>query len=135
MMDYTNVLDTVGYVENKRLSPSSSYAEKDGTTDLTGFIPINAGDVIYMKNVVMPSTDTTGYANMAYLFDSSKNGVNGIHLTASQTDMEVATDSSGNVVQFTVPKKHLTETSGYLRIGAADINAASIITVNEPIGY
>ena len=133
---YNNVLDSVGFTENKYLSASSSYAEKDRTgVDLTGYIAVKHGDVIRLKNVTMP--DASDYTNKVYCFNSSKVGVNSISMVSTRTDTVY---ENGNLVEFTIAGKDLgwdggaeSAVTGFIRIGAGNIDSASIITVNEEI--
>ena len=132
---YTNVLDQVGYVENMYISGSSGYIEKEKAgVDLTGYIPVKDGDVIRLKNVTMP--DENAYTNKVYYFNSSKTGVNAFSMQTSTQAESAPVFEGGNLVQFTVLGKHIDETSGgtgYIRIGAANIDSTSVITVNEVI--
>ena len=132
--EYTNMLDSVGFEENKYISASSGYAVKDRSgVDLTGYIPVKAGDIVYLKDVTMP--DSSGYENKVYFFDSSKTGVNAFSLPSTATALNVVY-TNGNLTQFSIDGAHIGETSGgtgYIRIGAANIDNASIITVNEVI--
>ena len=128
---YINVLDTVGWKENTRLSASSSYAEKENTgTDLTGYIAVNAGDIIRLKNVTMPQNDTS-YTNKVYYFDNSKTGKGDTSIKPPNYDS--VADSAGNIIQFKIDSKWTTDGTGFIRIGAANIDSNSIITINEVI--
>lgn len=137
---YTNVLDTVGYAKNKYISASSGYAEKDKDgVDLTGYIAVKHGDIIRLKNVTMP--DVSNYSNSVYFFDSSKVGKASAYITSTSTNGFNAVYKGGNLVQFTVLGKHMgwdggaeSDVTGFIRIGAANIDSSSIITINEEIG-
>lgn len=138
IINYTNVLDTVGWTENKRVSVSEGYIEKDNTgTDLSGFIPCTAGDVIRMRNVIFPST-ATSYEGTVFYYTASKSGIGSCtanFMTTHGTDKyRVSVDSAGNLIQFTLPND-TGETIGYIRICASNIDATSIITVNEEIDF
>ena len=139
-VSYTNVLDTVGWQENMRISASSGYAERENTgTDLTGFIPVKHGDVVRLKNVTMaPPTGSSDYSSMIYWYNSAKTGCNSFGFAE---DNASAMYSGGNLAQFTVQGKHMgwsggneEDVAGYIRINAKDISESSIITVNEVIG-
>lgn len=138
-VSYTNVLDTVGYVENKYVSASSGYAEKDRDgVDLTGYIPVKHGDIIRLKNVTMP--DVNDYSNNVYFFNSSKVGTASASITSTEEHGFNPVYKGGNLVQFTVLGKHMgwdggaeSAVTGFIRIGAANIDSSCIITVNELI--
>ena len=135
---YSNVLDTVGYTENMYVSASSGYVEKTKEgVDLTGYIPVQHGNIIYLKNVTMPDADD--YTNKVYFYNSAKTGVNAFGVKPTATSLNPVF-SGGNLVQFTILGSHLgwdggaeENVTGYIRIGAANIDDTSVITVNEPI--
>ena len=128
---YINVLDTVGWKENTRLSASSNYAEKENTgTDLTGYIAVKTGDIIRLKNVTMPQNDTS-YTNKVYYFDGSKTGKGDTSIKPPNYD--AVADDLGNIIQFKISSSMTTDGSGFIRIGAANIDSNSIITINEVI--
>lgn len=128
---YTNILDTVGWQENKRISASSGYSEKDNTgTDLTGYIAVKTGDVIRLKNVTMPQT-STDYDNQLYYYDSGKSGKGSTSLAPPNYDS--VADGAGNIIQFKVGSAWTPGGTGFIRIGAANIDSTSIITINEVI--
>lgn len=127
----SNVLDTVGWKENTRLSASSSYAEKENTgTDLTGYIAVKAGDIIRLKNVTMPQNDTS-YSNKVYYFDGSKVGKGDTSI--KPPNFASVADSAGNIIQFKIDSKWTTDGTGFIRIGAVNIDDTSVITINKEI--
>lgn len=136
IVEYHNVLDDAGFVEDKYISASSGFIEKDKTgVDLTGYIAVKHGDIIRLKNVTMPDAD--GYTNMVYHFSSSKVGKNSIPMLSSRAGTVY---KNGNLVEFTIAGKDLgwdggaeADVTGFIRIGAANIDSTSIITVNEPV--
>lgn len=138
VQDYTNVLDEVGYTENMYVSASSGYAEKTKEgVDLTGYIPVQHGNIVYLKNVTMPDADD--YTNKVYFYNSAKTGVNAFGVKSTATSLNPVF-SGGNLVQFTILGSHLgwdggaeENVTGYIRIGAANIDSTSVITVNEEI--
>lgn len=126
----SNVLDDVGYTENLRLSASGGYTESSYSgADLTGYITVAAGDVIRLKEVTMPDSDS--YANKVYFFDNNKTGVNSVSMLSTDVKHSVVFDDDGNVIQFTVIEQTLGGAAGYIRINAANIDEYSVITVNE----
>lgn len=130
-VSYTNVLDSVGYQTNKAIMSGD---EEDNTgTDLTGFIEVAGGDVIRLKNVTMP--DVEGYENRVYCYRWNKSLCNVLNMTSSNTaNSPVFKD--GNLVQFTILDQNIKEyigDTGWIRIGAANIDSKSVITINEEI--
>lgn len=141
---YTNILDEVGYVANKRLSQSSGYAESNQSgVCLTGYIPINVGDVLRFKDMTLTSTFNTGYDQHLYFFDSNKVGYYHDHISNLDDDVGILTtvgemdeNSVKHWKQFTYnggTHDGITFVSGYIRLNAVNIDASSIITINEVI--
>lgn len=130
-VSYTNVLDSVGYQVNKYIS--SGDEEDNVGTDLTGFIMVVGGDVIRLKNVTMPDVD--GFANRVYCYNWNKSLVNVLSITSANT-ANSPVFKNGNLVQFTILDGDIKEyigDEGWIRIGAANIDSKSVITVNEEI--
>lgn len=130
-VSYTNVLDSVGYETNKAIM--SGDEEDNVGTDLTGYIEVVGGDVIRLKNVTMPDVD--GFANRVYCYNWSKSLVNVLSITSSNT-ANSPVFKNGNLVQFAILEQNIKEyigDEGWIRIGAANIDTNSIITVNEEI--
>lgn len=129
---YTNVLDEVGYRADTYVSGSSGYVEKEKTgVYLTGFIPVKEGDVIRLKNVTMPHENT--YGNKIYHYSSAQVGVNAFSILSDTHPEMLPVFEGGNLVQFTIYRDHIGEYSGYIRLGADNIDSTSIITINEEI--
>lgn len=124
-----------GWKADTRLSASSGYAEVGSSgTDITGYIPVKPGDVIRMKNIMIPYANTSGYSNVAYAFNSDKTGLNAVQLCSNaSSSFKISTDDNGNVIQFTVDSTFIGGNAGYIRINAAEITSESVITVNEEI--
>lgn len=141
---YTNILDTVGWVDNKRLSQSGGYSEstQDGVS-LTGYIPIKKGDVLRFANMTITYTFATGYDQHLYFFNSNKVGYYHGHISDLDGDVGIITsvgetDSGGTThwtqITFNGGTYSGTEfVDGYIRINAVKIDSTSIITINEEI--
>lgn len=148
---YTNVLTIAsdadgslynggkGYKENYRIN--SSHVETAATNwDVTGYIPINEGDVVRMKNVTFYDVNNDGgsskrtgiygfHKSYAYVSETS-----GLSLTTPLSSAwNAVTDDNGDVIQFTVTSNWEMSDGGFIRICARDINETSIITINEEI--
>lgn len=132
----SNVLETVGYSEEKRISTSSGNISDNPTTDVTGLIPIKGGDTIYLKNVTIPDTlDSSNiYCNMFSAYQANGAYITFYYLYSDNGEGEKFNmqSANGNITQFTVPT-WIVEGDGFIRICASDINETSIITKNEPI--
>lgn len=127
-----NVLKTVGYVENKRLSGSSGEVRDHAGTDITGFIPITMGQIqhIYLKNVTMPSDGSVSYSGTMVYYGTDQKMKQ--YVTLNQTSAITGTDSAGNITAVRINGETY-NTSAYVRFCAVNIDDTSIITVNEPI--
>lgn len=135
LVKYNNVLREAGFTENIYISSSNGYVEKgkDGV-DLTGYIKVLAGDVIRLKNVTMP--DVNDYANKVYFFKDNNGVKEGVNAFSMKTTTASTVYKDGNLVEFTIDGSWIGisgSTYGFIRIGAANIDNTSIITVNEPI--
>lgn len=125
---YINVLDTVGYTNNKRFG--SDGTERDNTgSSITGFIPAKSGDYIYLKNVTMKVGDSN-YGSGIFFYNSSKSKIQGYYIKSDTASSLYKADSNGNIIRILVDSYDGIE---YIRLSAADINENSIITVNQPI--
>lgn len=132
---YTNILDEVGYAENRECSTTSG-TERDSTAgyDLTGYIELKPNDVVRLKNVVMPA-NVTDRRNHVYLYAADKSYIGHfICCTSDSTNggdqMNPVFDDSGNLIQFT---NREAPSWTYIRINAQQIDETSIITINEEI--
>ena len=130
-VSYTNVLDSVGYQIDTVIE---NYEEVlDIGWDVTGYIEVAGGDIIRLKNVTMP--DVNGDSNRVHCYRWNKSGVKSFSITSDNTaNSPVFKD--GNLVQFTILDtdiKEFTGDTGWIRIGAKNIDENSIITVNEEI--
>lgn len=107
--------------------------------DITGFIPINPGDVVRLKNVQLCKQLTDGSTKCRiYYCDSDFSTIgNTVYLPmpsylSSQATWEVITNDAGtDIIQFTLPNTY--NTVRYIRITCGELTAASIITINEEI--
>jgi hypothetical protein len=149
-----------GYNTNTRLNSSGAESTSSATdVEVTGFIPVNAGDVIYLKNVTLNIASAKAGQSYFWLYDSNftklsdryklfsqYSGQYGITLDIS--NKYVATDTGDENGNITMIKIHdsasITHTNNgntkgnindvaYFRISCEGISADSIITVNEPI--
>ncbi len=131
---YTNILDEVGYTENQRISIGTGGVKDNTGTDTTGYIPVTAGDIIYLKNVTMPdvAADDSTYRNLVGFYTTDKTYVSAFPQVTTN-GLRVVFDSNGNLISFIVDKSYISGSTGYIRICAENIDETSIITVNEPI--
>lgn len=122
-----NIYNGTGWKANTRYSASSS-AESDYTgVYLSGFIPVNQGDVVRLKNVGLTTSGDTARINIA-VFGSDKTACwEGVNVAALQERYSAVLDA-GTVTQFTV-----NENIKYFRINATYLGDDSIVTVNQVI--
>ena len=135
---YTNVLETVGWTENIRLSGNDGTDREMEGCYTTGYIKVKSGDIIYMKNVNMPDSNEN-YASIVYHFDGDKAFISGFGYNSEikGEDVVAATmeyDENGWCIRFIVSTMSDDKPSvAYIRITCLGIDETSIITVNEPI--
>lgn len=131
---YTNVLNTVGYLENTRYSASQKNETTSYGWDVTNYIPARVGDVIRLENVTwIPSVENNANGGI-YWFTEEKE-FNTFRTTNSVEDLaswSPVFDGDGNIIQITIPSGVRSSTR-YIRIVCQDINSNSIITMNEEI--
>lgn len=145
---WTNVLRTItvdasgspyngglGYKENTRISTSSGYAEVAAAGwDCTGFIPIARGDVVRLRNVEYYDIDDVGgedKRNCITGYDASDFTSGETALNPLSDAWQPVLDSDGNLAQFTMVSSW--QKDEYIRITGKNIDALSIITINEEI--
>lgn len=135
---FIDVLSEVGYTEKARVN-SSGVVKDWENSDVTGYIPVKAGDVIRLKDVYIPSIyNATGdsYGQTVYLYTADKTYIKLVLLCNMDTNENAALDrviENDRVTQFTLDPTLFGENVAYIIIGAADITAASEIYVNSTI--
>ena len=135
---FTDVLVEVGYKENSRVNSSGNVVSWDNS-DVTGYIPVKAGDVIRLKDMYVPDTyNETGnsYGQTAYAYTSDKTFLKSVFLcTVNDASLEALDRvvENGGVVQFTVASEVFGENVAYIIIGAAEITTESEVYVNSTI--
>lgn len=125
-----NVFNGTGYKTGYRLTSSGTLEEWSGI-EVTGFIPCANGDVVRLFGVSMSKTDAdAGSVDRICFYDSSKAVLRTMNVNTYSIGSWGATyDSSGNLAAFT----NYAAGSAYIRISAREIDADSVITVNEKI--
>lgn len=127
-----------GYKENTRINSSDVDTTATGW-ETTGFIPIKIGDTVRFKNCgFLDMTGALGSSPRAcFRFYDSNFAY--ITVSTNYSPSSLPSDAwspvygdDGNIVQVKIPTSYKASTA-YVRITAADINANSIITINEEI--
>lgn len=126
-----SVYNGVGYKTGYKLSGSGALESYSGI-EVTGFIPCVKGDVIRLSGIAMSKNDSdAGSVDRISFYDSSKAHLQTINVLQNSVGWWGASyDSDGNLTQFTNTKA---ATSAYMRLSAHEIDADSVITVNEAI--
>ena len=116
--------DGQGWKTGYRLSSSSGSESASTDVEVTGFIPAQLGDTIYIKNIAIALGG--GLHNICF-YDSSKTFIANSGLFASTFfgDLEI----NGEVASGIITQKNC----AYIRISAGEITDDSIITVNQVI--
>ena len=120
-----------GYIE--RYYDNNGNVGTNSATDLSGFIPCKIGDVVRMKNV--PYDGSVASARLTF-YKPDKTYIGQILASSSwimTNTLKAEKDSAGNYVKFTINSHSTTTGCGFFRISANDINANSIITINQEI--
>lgn len=122
-----------GWKTGYRLNSNGVETAMDGM-EVTGFMPVKQGDVVYLKNLDWGLYEPS--RTYVWVYDSSFNKI----AYAMRSDLpgrsDYVFDSDGRLVQITISDKSFSTTpnnTAYMRLNCTDINKNSIITVNEPI--
>lgn len=99
----------------------------------TGFIPISAGDIIYLKNVGLQQNQSN-HRTSFYTADKQHvaNSTSNTTQSASQAGWDFVVDASGNITQMTMNNSYAKQAT-YLRFCCGYLGPDSIVTKNEPI--
>lgn len=129
-----DIYNGIGYKDNARITSSGAEGTLDGAF-LTGFIPVTAGDTIYLSSGILdPNWGSAGSAN-SRLYASDKttttNSFNPAIIENASALENIVKDSSGYVTQFSI--KSSATTTAYMRLTLKGTGASAVITVNEPI--
>ena len=129
-----DIYNGIGYKDNARITSSGAEGTLDGAF-LTGFIPVTAGDTIYLSSGILdPNWGSAGSAN-SRLYESDKttttNAFNPAIIESASALENIVKDSSGYVIQFSI--KSSAATTAYMRLTLKGTGANAVITVNEEI--
>lgn len=144
---YTNVLKTAvdsdgslfnggtGFKENFYLD-SSSVETASTNYDVTGFIPVQIGDVVRFKNVQVCKLVDSNTKCQIHYFDADFARLGNSLYLKSPSDLSeawnvVADEAGTDIVQFTWPAA--LSNAKYFRMTCGTLTAASVITINEEI--
>lgn len=141
-----------GWKTDTRLNSSGAETTSSATgIETTGFIPVKNGDVVCLSGITLNLNESAGNSYI-WLYDSSFTKLTGRYtrlgdesessLASMQASGLIDRDTNGNITMMVIGENNFFQTGAsfgeitsvaYLRFSAAEINADSIITVNEPI--
>ena len=137
---FVDVLKDVGFSERKRINSSGVVVDYTTTeSDVTGYIPAKVGDVIRLRNIVMPGVYTEGtYWNIVSTYRADKTFIKMQYLFASDVAGGFPTtlaDEDGNLEQFTITSDFTKDDAevAFILIDAKDITKDSKIYVNSTL--
>lgn len=122
-----NLLDEAGYKSGYRIKLSTGKEEAIAGVCCSGYMPINYGDTLYIKNITLHST--ADY-NAIVFYDNDGNLI-----TGCATNFTITTQSNG-VYSLYVHSNKLTAFNSNIkkfRFGCASITDDTIVTVNDPL--
>ena len=129
-VDGENIYNEIGYKENTRWSTSQGKEISANGIYLSGYIPIEAGDIVRLKNITMQTGDTHG--TIVHFFDSiddpSVATMNGTNLDLYN---KAKRDSNGNLIEFQIGFSSNESNYRYIRLQFSGIGKDAIVTVNE----
>ena len=126
------VIACIGYKTGVRLSLSGGGETGQDGTETTGFIPVKRSSVIRIKDVAYAGDTARGVVG----YDASFNKLTTGNGTGLKALFETYGKDEGNgVTRGTLSSiaAFATDDIAYIRLCSTDINANSIITVDEPI--
>ena len=119
-----------GYKTGYRLSTSIGNEIEHAGTEVTGYIPVKYGDTLYIRGITISASATT---EAIVWYDASYARLGGSY--AGTFFGDVTGEVKSNVLNSTtLPSGTFTEDVAYIRVAAGEINASSVITVNQEIG-
>ena len=133
-----------GYKSGYRLNSSGTETAATGM-GVTGFIPVNAGDVVYTKNMKIETATGQSNVNNCYiaLYNSAFEKKTSTKVNALVTNTSTYSylmdnfniDGSKYLTSFRIVDKYneIIPGGGYMRISAVGIDADTILTINQPI--
>ena len=151
--EYVGINGEDGYKTGYRLNSNGTEAAYENI-EVTGFIPVKLGDVIYFKNIKFTANGGGLYGNQEYLafYDANKNKLSSAQPVYLATFMD---DKNASVVSYreAAPDYYLraidttelinwnnannkwtnSENMAYFRISAEEITNDSVISINEPL--
>lgn len=147
---YTNLLPTavaadgtiyndIGYKPSTKLNSSGGDTSGNGMC-ASGYMRCAIGDVIRMQGINYNKTSSNYGSHRIAFFKEDKSYISLLQGNSATSDPETTAngvyDSTGELVQFTVPAKINTidlSTAAWFRVCGDTFNNGAIITVNEPI--
>ena len=125
-----------GYKTNTRISFSSGNETSQSGVEVTCFIPIKEGDTVYIKGLTISESATT--QTLAFYnsnFEMTKTG------GASQSGVYTGVvfgEVNGEIKSLVfnhanIQNNNFNSDVAYIRLSAGEINADSILTINQPI--
>ena len=115
-----------GYKENTRWSTSGNTDATLNGVCITGYIEVNPGDVVYLKNITMPNNNSSCAVHMFKSIDDTNEGTQ--NATSLTNYNDAVWDSGNNLSQFTIAKN---SSYKFIRIQCTGITEESIVTINE----
>lgn len=120
-----NIYNGKGWKANARYSASSSTETEYDGVYLSGFIPVNQGDVVWLNNVGLTASGDSSRINVAVFGSDKTDCWEGINVAALQERYSAVLDA-GTVTQFTV-----NENIKYIRINATYLGDDSVVTIQS----
>lgn len=115
-----NIYNSIGYKANTKYSTSQNAEQDYSGLYISGYIPVEWGDVIRMKNISLMDAGGNG---VLYFETKGEWKFTRAHGEASNP----AYGDGNELIEFT------SDIDGFIRIQCNKIDSSSIITVNEPI--
>ena len=131
-----NMIDTIGYTDNVRLSSSAGTTKTANGNVTTGFIELGVAGDIYRTSGVNFSSGSSGnniicFYNSAKSFTSHSVYFGAVNSTASAQGIDISIDGEGNLT-LTLNAKFI-RTGDFIRLTGHGTGANLVVTKNQPI--
>lgn len=131
-----SVYNGVGYNSGYYISSSGGVLSSRSGSYVTGFIPCKVGDVVRLQNVNFDSDASDKSYHRVAFYDSNRTYIGLFNGQSTAVPHQSVQNSDGVWTQFGIKATMGGvdySSAAYFRLCCSDINASSIITVNEEI--
>lgn len=127
--DMGNIYNGTGYKENTKWNHNLGDVSADGV-DITGYIPVKSGDIVYLKNIDIRKADTSNPFLLLFTDDDYYTVAKEYYTNTASAVSPVW--NNGVLESFEVPQSNIPIT--HMRIQSSDIDTSSVVSINTTEG-